>query len=352
MPDLLSQSFLKIQNEYLEVLKQLSTTIQINGDIDELSIDKVNLFWHKNYKLISLYLNNIPKKKRAFFYTGATNYIQDDGFLLAGKYHFFDDPLPEYIDMVHKTSDRTFKRNMADVIVRLIDNNISTLTNSSVIVLPLRYLMNNEEYSLSDQQEREVAQRLFISMFRNVENIEEYFSTIKNVNDIAYEIDPTLVKTLLLSDYDDISLPIETRLQNHFSFMEDVYEASDDEDSKKLFNSICGYFIQVLKIFQVSIMWNLTPFFPSSTSFNYFMLLLTRWQPYSDQSELTEGMNSTLTKLFLLNRFSSELAARDYDTDIQELELRMNEKSLNQKLFKLDIKQSEKVTAIVDSLLN
>ena len=44
MPDLLSQSFLKIQNEYLEVLKQLSTTIQINGDIDELSIDKVNLF--------------------------------------------------------------------------------------------------------------------------------------------------------------------------------------------------------------------------------------------------------------------------------------------------------------------
>ena len=88
----LDEKIYEIENEYLQLLQNIKKNITENNI--KPSLDTIRLFWYKNRKVVSMFLQTL-NDKQAFSYSGATHLDVNDkeyyGFLAVGEIHIMDD---------------------------------------------------------------------------------------------------------------------------------------------------------------------------------------------------------------------------------------------------------------------
>lgn len=201
-----------LQDEYLTLLQGLlEYSNEINVPLS--AIDEIVLFWMRKIELVKMYLSYEFSNRDSYVFTATTFMDLSDNeqypFLLIGKYHIFDDPLCRYAEIYNKMVSKGSSEGLTDQIISTIEDNIRILKecNSYILIMPLRLLNQDPK----NNNIFEMGEKLFINLFNNINNLNDYFEKCVTMTDILTYLRKDVTNGLVFTENDDMSLPLEKR---------------------------------------------------------------------------------------------------------------------------------------------
>lgn len=313
--DLLRDELQKLQIEYRNILEQASKNIY-QKESDAI-IDEINIFWYKNKKLIQCILRYLHKPYSAYVFTAATIMDLDDyehyPFVSLGKYHLWDDPICKYAEVARKV-DNPFGQKLREQIISTINDNIKILDRASEIIyiLPIRLLSDIDAKMLHN-----AAQNVFLSMFKENLNFENYRKNFRTISDIKNGLLSGVEKSIVFSEEDDNTLDLETRFRNYkeYTVLPLSIEATDAE---VFWFGIYGYILQVFDILFMCSEYQLIPYIRFKVAIQYILMI---YPNYRNNQELKDMMFKCIIAHVLHITFDKEkifnINFREYYQTIQ-----------------------------------
>jgi len=296
--DLLKDELRDLQLEYKEILKTASKDIFNKSSM--AVIDEINVFWHRNKKLVHCILKNMCNSYDAYIYTGATILDMEDfehyPFVTLGKYHFWDDPIYNYAMLVGKTPNSAFDKKIRDQIIETINENIKILDNAAdiIFILPIRLLSE-----IDTKLVHEAGMQAFLSMFNGNFDFEYYKKNFKTIEDIKNGLSSDIEKTLIFSVDDDNSLDLEIRF-NNFKKMNTLPLPDNATDAQIFWLCVYGYFTQAFDIIFMCAQYQLIPYICFDVTFKHIIRLASIFEDNREVSGLIFkcAVAHTLYKIF------------------------------------------------------
>lgn len=270
--NLLVNRIVQIQAEYKDLLKALLPALKTMASPSAL--DEINLFWLKNMDLVRLYLADEFADKDSYVFTASTFMDFDDKeqypFLLLGKHHVLDDPLCKYSDICSKMQGTNISQRLLEQIAITAEDNIKIIEgcNGHIIVLPLRLLSQTPKDSVIYQ----MGEKVFTSLFNDINSIKEYFEKCKSFADIIKYARNDIEKIILFSEFDDKSLPFEQRYLQ--AKEENSYMVNDGQtESYNFFVMVFGCIQQAVDVIISCLEYKCIPFIRYPVVINYILPL-------------------------------------------------------------------------------
>ena len=261
-----------IQNEYKKLLSALMP--QLTSRYAPEALDEINLFWLRHIEEVQLYLRTWFPSENSYVFTASTFMDYDDNehlpFLLMGETHVFDDPLSKYSEI--RSMMRTSKdaETLYEQIGLTAADNLKLLENShgEILILPLRLLnQSNGHKSLY-----EIGEHVFISLFNDINNLNDYFCKCDSFDDIMRFARANISRIVLFSEYDDLSLPFEERFR--IALTEAPYMVDPCKpDSYNFFMLVFGCIQQAIDVIASCLEYRCIPYIRYPISLHYISLI-------------------------------------------------------------------------------
>lgn len=262
----LEKRVLEVETEYLTLLQSIEKTYTDQNVFSVL--DSIRLFWFKNRKLVSLFLQTL-KAKEAFSYSGATHLDVNDkeyyGFLAVGKIHIMDDQLYKYADILLQGRDFPGVELIKKQIKITLEDNIKVLQdlNGIVLLLPVRLFYENLEII------HKTAETCFLNFFNNkYSSIHSYLEKCRTIEDIKENINGEIFKSIFIWDNDDINISFTERLK---LIPDSLYHT--ENIAVNFFLSIQGFLISALEMLETMHDYGIIPIVRNKATLSYLYLL-------------------------------------------------------------------------------
>lgn len=263
------------QCEYRETLEYLVP--KLKSGYDYTALDEITLFWTRYVKVVQLYLKYWVAGKDSYVFTSSAflDFKQRDyiPFLLLGKNHIVDDPLRKYVEILTKIK----KGKSTELFYRQIsvaaEANLEILNNldNQTLILPVRLLNQKSDYQFL----YEMGENAFISLFKDIDSLEEYYKKCETYDDIIRYAKDNIGDLVLLSNDDDKRLPFEVRFKRMLEDYNDELSV-EETDANKFFMVVFGYIQQAIEVLVSCIEYECIPYVIYPISFHYIFLLSER----------------------------------------------------------------------------
>lgn len=316
----------QIQIEYKTLLQKLLPKLKSGFSVQAL--DEINLFWYRHMDLVRLYLAAEFSGDDSYVFTAATYLDYEDNehlpFLLLGTQHVLDDPLSKYSAICKSITDTKTSRKLYEQIEKTAEDNIKIIENcqGSIFVVPLR-LFN--QYS-SSKDFFELGERIFSSLFIDIESLKDYFSKCNTLDDILSHARSDIGDLVLFSESDDRSLDFIIRFAE--ALKENDYMVDNSKsDAYNFFMLVYGSIQQAVDVIITCSEYHCIPYVRYPVALHYISLL-------TDNMKSTEHIKRIRYKMsmaFVLhNLIDKERLSRVKTKDFIALK---DEYNFNQKLF-------------------
>lgn len=302
--DILFSELIELQMKYKKILLKVEN--DIFGSNSTAIVDEINVFWKAHKNIICLILQNLQKDYQSYVFTGAVvldiSSYEHYPFVLAGKYHFWDDPLCSYaIINENKTPNPNFDKKIHDQIAVTIKENIRVLDNAdnNIFILPLRLLAENDKDDI-----KKVVIKLFLGFFKdNISNIEEYYKKYNSIDDVITGLSDFATENIRFSVNDDIHYNLKKRFE--------MYKGNNEfplslaaRDSEIFFICIFSNFMQALDILLTCMEYKLIPYLVSKCTLHYVMLLAI--SVFDDDKEVKDMVFKSFITNIIYNNFNTD----------------------------------------------
>ena len=262
----LDEKIYEIENEYLQLLQNIKKNITENNI--KSSLDNIRLFWYKNRKVVSMFLQTL-NDKQAFSYSGASHLDVNDkeyyGFLAVGEIHIMDDQLYKYADCLLQAYEVSGNEIIKKQVFTTLDDNICLLKDLKeiILLLPVRLFFTNNLEII-----HKAAEQCFISFFnQKFDSLNDYFNTCKTAEDIDKYLSDDIKKSIFICDKDRFDLEFIERIK---LLPNDFFSNNDVE---KFFHSLIGFIISVLEILESMHDYGIIPIIRNPATLSYLYLL-------------------------------------------------------------------------------
>lgn len=351
--NLLIEELKELQKTYKEILKKAAENIFERNSI--AVIDEINVFWHRNKKLVSCILKNLCAPYQTYVFTGAV--ILDIGdyehypFVTLGKYHLWDDPICKYTEIAGKTKNIDLDKKLKEQIISTINDNIRIIDEASdiIFILPIRFLSKND-----DEIIHKAAMQAFLNLFEEKINFKDYQKDFKTIEDIKNKISPNAEKSIVLSEDDDNTLELETRFAN-YKQKALLPLAATASDAEIFWFCIYSYIKQAFDIIFTSCEYKLIPYVRFNVTFKYVLILAGN---FVDNLEIKEMIFKCTVAHLIYRSFDKEkiksITFRRYYQLIQQhdFENKLFEDLKNEKITLLNPSVSKTVCLIEKNFEN
>lgn len=279
-----------IQKDYAVLLEK--GLAEWNEEYFSEFIEEVNIFWKKNEPVLAnIYEYEFPKINTVFL-TAVTKVDVEDfqhySMKTTKALCLIDDPLIFYLNIINRNLPSKMREELSKAIrENIIDSiNLIKVCKYDYIILPLRTLVPREILTSASEQ-------FFISLFSNINDIDEYFKKIQSFNDIEKKLNP-MAKKVILFGWDDLG---NGTLEERFNeFIKNEYMGNKDAKvSEIFFFSQIGYISQAMNILMVMTTLHFVPYIRGYVPYKYFMLLY---------SSLKQSMSLDLDRLVIRTTIS------------------------------------------------
>lgn len=337
--NLLINKINSIQNEYKNLLTVLLPKLKSSNAPEAL--DEINLFWLRHIEEVKLYLKYWFPGENSYVFTAVTylDFYNKEHlpFLLIGDKHVLDDPLGKYSEIHNKMSKGKNSEFLYRQIATIAEDNINLLENlnSKILVLPLRLLSQSN----SDDTLYKVGERVFISLFNNIESLEDYFLKCVTIDDIIELSHKNIENVLLFSEDDNTELPLKKRFEialKDFDYMLDL----EKSDAYNFYILVFGYIQQAIDIMFSCLEYDCIPFIRNPVSFHYISIISNN---YSDISKINAMLFRMSIAFIIYQCYDKEklssVPLEEYLSIIQEHDFNnkifqeLNNQGINQKNY-------------------
>ena len=321
--DLLKDELKELQIAYKEILERASK--DIFKDDSAAVIDEINVFWHRNKKLVHCILKNLCDSYRAYVFTGAIILDIADfehyPFVTLGKYHFWDDPVYKYAALLGKTKSTSFDKKMREQIIETINDNIRILSEAAdiIYILPIRLLSE-----IDAQMVHDAGIQAFLSLFKEKFDFEHYQKHFNTIEDIKNGLSRGVDKSLIFSADDDNTLDLETRFSNYkkTNILPLPPTASDAE---VFWFSIYANMSQAFDTILMCVEYQLIPYIRYDVAFKYIISLS---ENFGDNQEIKDMIFKCAVAHVIYQTFDKEKIKkfdfREYYQSIQRYDFENN----------------------------
>lgn len=271
MNDLLLEEIKKLQEEYKVILNRAVENIFVKET--HVILDEINVFWHRNKKIVHCALEYLSKPYETYMFTAAT--VLDIGdnehypFLCIGKYHIWDDPIYGYINTVNDNFDDAFILKMKGIVLDTIKDNIKILDalSDKIFILPVRMLSEVEAETI-----HESAQKMFFSMFKSPpRSMKEYQEKYVTIEDICTGLRDD-VKPNITFNGESCSEELTTRF-TEYKESAVLPVPLDKTDAMVFWFTLYGYLSQAIDVMLVCLAYRLVPYLRFNETFKYLNVL-------------------------------------------------------------------------------
>lgn len=268
---LLSKIYL-IQDEYKELLSGLLP--KMNTVHCKEALDEISLFWIRHIEVVQLYLKTLFPSEESYVFTAAT-YMDFEAkehlpFLLVGRRHVLDDPLSKYSEFCNKMPVGKAADYMYEQICMTATDNLKILekTNRNILILPLRILNQSSTYSSIF----DVGEKIFVSFFNGIENLNDYFKKCITIEDIKNYACENLERMVRFSEDEDMTLAFEERFKEALAEAKGMVDVKKP-DSYNFFMLVFGFIQQAIDVIFSCIEYGCNPYIRYPVALHYISLL-------------------------------------------------------------------------------
>lgn len=269
--NLLLEKIKQLQVEYRNLLKSLLPSLKTAAS--PAALDEINLFWFKNMDLVRLYLVSQFSDKDSYVFTASTYLDYEDKehypFLLLGKNHILDDPLCRYSKDCNRMQGKYLESLLKQISITAEDDiKIIDECNEHILILPVRLL--NQNFESVDLYK--IGEQAFISLFKNFENLKDYYRSCKSFSDILENTRDDIGNIVLFSETDDKSLPFQQRFNQAKEKHSFMFEDNQTEVNC-FFIMVYSFIEQALDVIASCIEYKCIPFIRYPVAINYIFLI-------------------------------------------------------------------------------
>lgn len=312
----------KLQREYKSILERV--LIEIERGNSFAIIDEINVFWHRNMKLVNLALENLGLPFSGYLFTGAVILDIADyehyPFVCLGDYHIWDDPIYTYLSILNKTDNPYFDLKIQKQIRNTIEDSIQILnsTSNEILILPVRLLIAKNYDKICD-----MAMQAFLSLFGEEMSFENYKKSFSTIEDISKVLPENIKQSISFSNDDDEYDFIDKF--NNFKENNVLPIDPDSSDSEIFWFVVYGYMSQALSIILMCLDYSLIPYIRFEVIYRYIIILSANF----DSSEEVQNMIFKSSVAHLLYSCFKKEDYRDVSFDNFYNAVRENEFSKN-----------------------
>jgi hypothetical protein len=253
--DVLENYIFDLQKQYKELLIKLLPNLRLQNAYS--SLDEINIFWYSNMDAVKMYLHYIVSNNDSYVFTAST--FMDIGdkehypFLLLGKMHIMDDPLSKYSVVASHEVPGNFNKRLKEQIVLTATDNIRILEecDNKILVLPLRLLGQSDEHMLLYS----AGEKAFISLFKGIKNMKDYFLKCNTWNDILKYVRKDIGDIIIFTEDDDKTKSFSERFKDAVHGLEYMFE-ENSTDTHKFFILVYGYIQQSVDVLMSCVEYN------------------------------------------------------------------------------------------------
>lgn len=273
MSDLLYDEIIELQKSYKTVL--VKTLDSLFEKDTRAILDEINVFWHKNKRLVQSALEYLSTPYRTYIFTAATILDLADyehyPFLCFGDHHIWDDPIYGYIYMALNSPEEKFNDKMRNQIRATIKDNIEILekVHEKIFVLPVRLLSGIDKDQIQDATEQ-----AFFSLFTvRPHSLDEYYESYNTIDDIVLGLHKSVESAILLNKTDKNSDDLKHRFSVYKS--KNILPLPKDASDATVFSfALRSYLSQAFDILFTCSGYQLTPYIRSKVTLMYLSRLL------------------------------------------------------------------------------
>lgn len=288
--NLLHDKIIQIQEEYKTLLVTLLP--ELKSKHATVALDEITLFWKRHTRVVQLYLQSWFPGDNSYVFTAATLLDYDDyehlPFLLVGDKHILDDPLGRYCEMVmHLDSEKDVDYFKQQIVV-IAEDNIKILDNlqHNILIMPLRLFNQTTD---SDVLFR-TGEHAFISLFKDINGMKEYFSKCQTINDIEDHLILGVDKALRFSEDDDLSRSLTERFYIALSNTNQMISRNKN-DAYNFFIIVYGFIQQSIDVLISCLEYGCTPYVRYPVANHYINILASNFDDLYQTEELCYKMN-------------------------------------------------------------
>lgn len=277
--NLLLEKIIVLQSKYRELLIKLIPYME--SDLTPIALDEIVVFWDKNLYLIRLFLYSYVAQTESYVFTASTYMDIEDKenypFMLLGGMHIMDDPLGKYCEICKKMSEEQVTGAFLEQIILTAKDNIKIIEQcrDEIIVLPLR-LFNQH---LEDSPVFQIGEKAFVSLFKDISSIKEYFEKCNTFQDIILHAREDIGNIVLFDEDDNKDMLLEDRFKrsipNILQLIEDKFS-----EGELFFQMVFGNIQQAVDVILSCIEYRVIPLIRYPVVFNYFLLLIDNFQDF------------------------------------------------------------------------
>lgn len=277
--NLLLEKITVLQSKYRELLIKLIPYME--SDVAPIALDEIVVFWDKNLDLIRLFLYSYVAQTESYVFTASTYMDIEDKenypFMLLGGMHIMDDPLGKYCEICKKMSEEQVTDAFLEQIILTAKDNIKIIEQcrDEIIVLPLR-LFNQQ---LEDSQVFQIGEKAFVSLFKDISSIKEYFEKCHTFQDIILHAREDIGNIILFDEDDNKDLLLEDRFKRSIPNIPQLIEDKFSEGGL-FFQMVFGSIQQAVDVILSCIEYRVIPLIRYPVVFNYFLLLIDIFQDF------------------------------------------------------------------------
>lgn len=238
------------------------------------ALDEINIFWLRHIEEIQLYLKAWFHGENSYVFTAATFMDYEDNehlpFLMMGDKHVLDDPLSKYSEIRSHMSDGKDAEFLYEQIGLTAEDNLKLLENvhDEILILPLRILnQTNDHNSLY-----RLGERAFISLFNGIDDLSDYFTKCKSIDDILRFARKDIGILVRFSEDDELTLSFEERFRAALTRTQYMVDRNKP-DSYNFYMFVFGYIQQAVDVIVSCVEYGCIPYIRNPVTLHYILLL-------------------------------------------------------------------------------
>lgn len=274
MKDLFKEELLKIQHEYLLLLRSIQRAIKLRKQI---VVDEINLFWLQRKKAVTFALENYFCPYKTFVFTAASyvNYDENEHFpfALCDGVCLIDDAVSHFGSMYNMVSDNSVSAVVYEEISNAIYDNIKILENCSsrFYILPIRMFFQEESNVVHTG-----AEHAFLKLFNTpFKSMSDYIEHVVTVEDLKLNLSEMQAKQLLLGSSDNCNLSIEERIENYIQNDNSDIDLSNKSIGEIFMFAVYSNIAQAINVILFSTKYRCIPYLRYNVAFHYFTHLIS-----------------------------------------------------------------------------
>lgn len=251
----------------------------MESDLAPIALDEIVVFWNKNLDLIRIFLYSYVAQTESYVFTASTYMDIEDKenypFMLLGGMHIMDDPLGKYCELCKRMREGQVTGGFLEQIILTAKDNIKIIEQckEEIIVLPLRLFNQRPE----DSQVLQIGEKAFVSLFKDISSIKEYFEKCSTFEDILLYAREDIGNIILFDEGDNKDMPLEDRFKQSVPNIPHLIEGKFSEGGL-FFQMVFGSIQQAVDVILSCIEFRVIPLIRYPVVFNYFLLLIDNFQ--------------------------------------------------------------------------